>query len=127
MQDILKGDVMSLGSPFHLPLSPFNCFLPYTINFYHLLYLTKIFTRSYNPCNFSGGFMKNRDQELIGRLLKENEEFKKLYEEHRYFEEKIEELLKRPPSTDIHFEIESLKKQKLAGKDRMELILTKYR
>jgi len=71
--------------------------------------------------------MDNRDQELIERLLKENEEFRKLYEEHSNFEERIEELLKRPPSTDIHFEIESLKKQKLAGKDKMELILTKYR
>ena len=71
--------------------------------------------------------MENRDKELIERLLKENEEFRKLYEEHQEFEEKIEDLLRRPPSTDIHFEIESLKKQKLAGKDRMELILTKYR
>ena len=71
--------------------------------------------------------MEKKDQDLIGRLLDEDEEFRKLHEEHRELEEKIEELLKRPPSTEIHFEIESLKKQKLVGKDKMELILTKYR
>ena len=71
--------------------------------------------------------MDKRDKELIERLLKEDEEFLKLYKEHEEFEEKIEELQNRPPSTDIHFEIESLKKQKLAGKDKMELILTRYR
>jgi uncharacterized protein YdcH (DUF465 family) len=71
--------------------------------------------------------MESRDQDLIKRLLVEDDEFKKLYEEHQKFEEKIEDLQKRPPSTEIHFEIESLKKQKLIGKDKMELILTKYR
>jgi len=71
--------------------------------------------------------MEKRDQDLINRLLVEDEEFKKLYEEHQEFEEKLEELQKRPASTEIHFEIESLKKQKLIGKDKMELILIKYR
>jgi uncharacterized protein YdcH (DUF465 family) len=71
--------------------------------------------------------MENRDKDLVDRLLREDEEFRQLYEEHKKFEERIEDLLKRPPSTENHFEIESLKKQKLAGKDKMELILTKYR
>jgi len=71
--------------------------------------------------------MERRDQDLIDRLLREDGEFRKLHEEHQELEDRIEELLKRPPSTEIHFEIESLKKQKLAGKDKMELILTKYR
>ena len=71
--------------------------------------------------------MENRDRDLIDRLLKEDGEFRRLYEEHEKYEERIEELLKRPSSTEIHFEIESLKKQKLAGKDKMELILTRYR
>ena len=71
--------------------------------------------------------MDTRDQDLITRLLHQDEEFKKLYQEHQELEERIEELLKRPPSTEIHFEIENLKKQKLIGKDKMELILTKYR
>jgi len=71
--------------------------------------------------------MDTKDQELITRLLGQDEEFKKLYHEHQELEERIEVLLKRPPSTEIHFEIENLKKQKLIGKDKMELILTKYR
>lgn len=71
--------------------------------------------------------MDTKDQDLVIRLLDEDEEFNKLYREHQDLEEKIEELLKRPPSTEIHFEIENLKKQKLIGKDKMELILTKYR
>lgn len=71
--------------------------------------------------------METRDQDLIARLLDQDEEFKKLYSEHQELEERIEELLRRPPSTEIHFEIENLKKQKLIGKDKMELILTKYR
>ena len=71
--------------------------------------------------------MSKPDQVLIDRLCKENEEFKELYEQHLQFEEKIEELLKRPPTTEIHFEIEKLKKQKLQGKDLMERILVKHR
>lgn len=71
--------------------------------------------------------MIKKDQELIQRLLEEDEEFRKLHEEHLAFEEKIEELQKRPPSTEIYFEIETLKKQKLKGKDKMERILVKHR
>ena len=71
--------------------------------------------------------MSKPDQELIDRLCKEDEEFRKLYEDHQAFEERIEELQKRPPTTEIHFEIEKLKKQKLQGKDKMERILVKHR
>ena len=71
--------------------------------------------------------MSETKQDLIKRLLEEDDEYRKLYEEHIAFEEKIEELQKRPPSTEIHFEIESLKKQKLQGKDKMERILVKHR
>ena len=70
--------------------------------------------------------MSETKQDLIKRLLEEDDEYRKLYEEHLAFEEKIEELQKRPPSTEIHFEIESLKKQKLQGKDKMERILVKH-
>ncbi|UCF30667.1 MAG: DUF465 domain-containing protein [bacterium] len=70
----------------------------------------------------------SRDKELISRLLEENEEFRKLHEEHIAFEEEIEKLMKkRPQTTELHFEIETLKKKKLFGKDKMERILTKYR
>ena len=69
-----------------------------------------------------------RDKELIEKLLSEDEEFKALREEHLEFERKIEELMKkRPQTSELHFEIETLKKKKLQGKDKMERILTKHR
>lgn len=71
--------------------------------------------------------MSKKDQELIERLLEEDEEYRTLYEAHQAYEDRIEELQKRPPSTEIHFEIEKLKKQKLQGKDKMERILTRHR
>jgi len=68
------------------------------------------------------------DKELIARLMKENKEFRVLREEHLEFERQIEELKKRKPRGDsTHFEIETIKKKKLKGKDKMEVILTKYR
>ena len=70
--------------------------------------------------------MSKPDQDLIKRLLKEDEEYKKLHEAHLAYEERLVALQKRPPSTEIHFEIETLKKQKLQGKDKMERILTKH-
>lgn len=68
--------------------------------------------------------MSKTKEDLIKRLLEEGEEYKKLHEEHLAFEKRIAVLQKRPPSTEIHFEIETLKKQKLQGKDKMERILT---
>jgi uncharacterized protein YdcH (DUF465 family) len=72
--------------------------------------------------------MDTKDQALIERLMKEDEEFRKLREDHIAFEKKLDELIaKKPQTTELHFEIESLKKQKLMGKDKMERILTKNR
>jgi len=34
---------------------------------------------------------------------------------------------KKPRTTELHFEIETLKKRKLQGKDKMERILIKHR
>lgn len=69
-----------------------------------------------------------RDKELIEKLLTENKEFKILREEHVEYERKIEELMKkRPQTSEVHFEIETLKKKKLQGKDKMERILTQHR
>lgn len=70
--------------------------------------------------------MSETKRDLIKRILEEDDEYKELHEKHQAFEERIQELQKRPPSTEIHFEIEGLKKQKLQGKDKMERILTKY-
>ncbi len=71
--------------------------------------------------------MSKTKQDLIKRLLEEDDEYRGLHENHLAFQEKLEALQKRPPSTEIHFEIETLKKQKLQGKDKMERILTRHR
>jgi len=68
------------------------------------------------------------DKKIVARLLKENDEFRALHEEHMEFEKRIEELKKkRPQDSRTYFEIETLKKKKLKGKDKMEIILTKHR
>jgi len=72
--------------------------------------------------------MSQKEKELIERLVKEDEEFKVLREKHIEYEGKLAKLMKKKPqTTELHFEIETLKKQKLMGKDKMERILNKQR
>ncbi len=71
---------------------------------------------------------ENREKALIDRLVKENDEFSKLYNEHLEYERELEKLMKKKPqTTELHFEIETLKKRKLLGKDKMERVLIKHR
>ncbi len=60
------------------------------------------------------------EQKMKERLLEENEEFRKAYEEHQELERKIGDLRGKPhpTETDVLGERE-LKKRKLALKDRM--------
>ncbi|MDH4183690.1 MAG: YdcH family protein [Nitrospinota bacterium] len=56
-------------------------------------------------------------------LLKENDEYRKLHQEHAHYEEALEKLDQKKfltPEDDLEFK--RLKKLKLAGKDRMEQI-----
>jgi len=65
---------------------------------------------------------------VVNRLLAENEEYKKLHEEHSAFESKLEELNQKKylsPEEDVEFK--HIKKLKLVGKDRMERILSATR
>ncbi len=69
-----------------------------------------------------------REEELIERLLRENEEFIKAKKAHMELARQLEELEKKPyltPQDEI--EIKIIKKKKLAWKDEMERILMKYR
>jgi len=69
-----------------------------------------------------------KEEELIERLMKEDEEFKKAKQTHARLEEQLEEFNKKPfltPNEEI--EIKIIKKRKLALKDQMERILRKYR
>ncbi len=65
---------------------------------------------------------------LIERLTAENEEFRRLREEHRGYERELEELKACPfLSADQQWRVSELKKLKLMAKDRMEAIIRRAR
>lgn len=69
------------------------------------------------------------DQEtLIERLMAENEEFRRLREEHRRHDGELEELKSEASlSAEQQWRITELKKLKLMAKDRMETIIRQAR
>lgn len=68
-----------------------------------------------------------KDEALFKKLLEENEEFKKLYNEHLELEEKIAQIDKKHFLTpEEEAERKRLQKIKLAGKDRMFQIIKNY-
>ncbi|NIP38379.1 MAG: DUF465 domain-containing protein [Candidatus Dadabacteria bacterium] len=61
------------------------------------------------------------DDNLVQKLLEEDEEFKNLFSEHRQLDEKVAILeIKENLSTAEELEIKQLKKLKLALKDKMQ-------
>ncbi|OGQ09077.1 MAG: hypothetical protein A2026_07355 [Deltaproteobacteria bacterium RBG_19FT_COMBO_46_12] len=69
-----------------------------------------------------------RDEELIERLMRENEEFLKTKQSHSQLSKQLEELEKKPFLTpQDEMEIKIIKKKKLALKDQMEKIIIQYR
>ena len=71
--------------------------------------------------------MANQD-ELVGRLLKEDEDFKRAYTSHREYERKVSEMERKAHLTaDESIEKKRLKKLKLALKDEMEKIIARHR
>jgi len=72
--------------------------------------------------------MEKKDATLIEKLARENEEFKRLFEEHHSLEKDLLEYEKRSCLTPTQLvEKQKLKKLKLVGKDRMEAILRQHR
>ena len=72
--------------------------------------------------------MAIKEEELIGRLMRENEDFLKAKQAHTQLARQLEELEKKPFLTpQDEMEIKVLKKKKLACKDQMEKILVQYR
>ena len=72
--------------------------------------------------------MKVKEEELIEKLMKENEEFRKAKQSHSEFARQLDELENKSfltPQNEIDIKI--LKKKKLAYKDQMEKILMQYR
>ena len=72
--------------------------------------------------------MEAKDKLLIEKHIKHDAELKRYVEEHILFEEKLEELNKKNYLTiEEEMEQKKLKKLKLAGRDKIEIILKKYR
>ncbi len=72
--------------------------------------------------------MRTKEEALIERLMKENEEFSKVKQAHTQLARQLEELEKKAfltPQDEVDIKI--LKKKKLAFKDQMEKILMQYR
>ena len=75
-----------------------------------------------------GDKMTTKEEGLIERLMKENEEFLKVKQSHSQLAKQLEELEKKPfitPQDEV--EIKIIKKKKLVIKDQMEKILIQYR
>lgn len=65
--------------------------------------------------------------ELLEKIQNENAEFKKLFEEHAWLKNKVEELNKMKfLSGEQEIEKKKHQKEKLRTKDRMEEILSTY-
>jgi len=72
--------------------------------------------------------MEERDLELIRRIIDQEPELRQRLAEHEEFERRLEEFNRRPYLTSEEtMEKKRLQKLKLAGRDRIEQILAKYR
>jgi uncharacterized protein YdcH (DUF465 family) len=67
------------------------------------------------------------DPTLLEKVQGENDEFKKLYEEHMELKHRVEKLNKLSfLSPEQELEKKTVQKQKLKGKDRMTKIIEQY-
>ena len=72
--------------------------------------------------------MEKWDEEMIASLLPHNEDLRRYVEEHRHYEEQLEQFKQRPYlTTEEALEKKRLQKLKLAGRDKIEAILAKSR
>jgi len=72
--------------------------------------------------------LEENDIELIRKLLPNDEELRRLWAEHLDLEKKLEQYNKKHYlSSEEEMKRKEIQKLKLAGKDRIEEILSKYR
>jgi uncharacterized protein YdcH (DUF465 family) len=72
--------------------------------------------------------MEKQDLEIIAQWEPRNPELKRYLEAHRDYERQLEEFNRRPYlTTQETIERKRLQKLKLAGRDKIEQILAKYR
>ena len=68
------------------------------------------------------------EKEIKERLLKENKDFKKIYEFHQECEKKLKKFQQKSYlSEEEKLEEKELKKKKLSLKDKMYYLMTQYR
>ncbi len=78
--------------------------------------------------NFSQKEEKLKEQEVVENLKKENEEFRKLLEEHHGLENLLAEIDKKVYLTpEEEIERKKMQKQKLAKKDRMAELIRDFK
>ena len=70
--------------------------------------------------------MFDHDQELVAHLLKESNDFRRLYDKHDSLKKTVEKVNEGDLSID-EFELENLKKEKLYLKDMMSQMIEQYR
>ncbi len=72
--------------------------------------------------------MEVKDRVLIEKHISHDEELRRYVEDHQIFEKRLGELNKKAYLTvDDEIEQKRIKKLKLAGRDKIEIILKKYR
>ncbi len=72
--------------------------------------------------------MEKNDLDLIEQLADQDPELKKFWDEHKEFERVLDEFNRRPYLTTAEtVERKRLQKLKLAGRDKIEQILARYR
>ncbi|MBW2554308.1 MAG: DUF465 domain-containing protein [Deltaproteobacteria bacterium] len=72
--------------------------------------------------------MEEKDRLLIEKHIDNDEELKSYVEEHILFEKQLGELNKKPYLTqEEEVRKKKIKKLKLSGRDKIEMILRKYR
>jgi hypothetical protein len=72
--------------------------------------------------------MEEKDRILIEKHIERDDELKKYVREHQLFEKQLEELEgKHFLTADEELQQKRIKKLKLAGRDKIESILKKYR
>ncbi|WP_291322455.1 DUF465 domain-containing protein [Desulfonatronospira sp.] len=72
--------------------------------------------------------MEQRELDLIAEYSEEDEELKRLWENHQMFEKQLERYENKhflTPSEEM--EVKDIKKKKLAGKTRLHALLEKYK
>jgi hypothetical protein len=72
--------------------------------------------------------MEERDEKLIGQLIKENKSLREYLEQHKEYEKELEAYNKRIHlTTEESIERKRIQKLKLAGRDKIERILSAHR